>query len=445
MSDIDQLNQELFQQSDIAWRDGNLQLAFDLQDKITGLSDNNLAALLIRAGYLLLENSKFAEAIVWFNLAEEYITPNKFYGLPFLFANKYIMSALGRIKAYRLTNKLDSIHQEIVSLVKWLSKSEREILKEGLASTGEYIDKFLGREESLLALNIYPFWVDIDFGENTESYYSFSHDIDTITFLYENAEKITKDVDQQAVLTVLYGYYVVLNTQESGYEKYENLLRQVNRESRHPAIKSAAREHARTTVLAIQENWLEDSLIDVDIALELDPNNTVLLEFQKRTKKEKSQLPNSTKQMSVQLISTELTPIARDSIFFSPPEQRIYEIMVKMFSDHLVLPNAALHTIINYKELQKVVNADEFRFYLQTHVDFCIVDKKTYRPVLGFELDSSFHDTPQASEKDRRKNLFFRLAKIPLVRLRDPDGLTDSEIETELFIAVQNARVGKVS
>jgi len=143
--------------------------------------------------------------------------------------------------------------------------------------------------------------------------------------------------------------------------------------------------------------------------------------------------------------STELTPIARNSIFFSTPEQRIYEIMIKIFSDQLVLPNAALHTIIDYKELQRVVSADEFRFYLQTHVDFCIVDKKTYRPIIGFELDSSFHDTPQVIEKDRRKNLFFRLAKIPLVRLRNPDGLSDSEIESELFTAVQNAGVGKVS
>ena len=149
--------------------------------------------------------------------------------------------------------------------------------------------------------------------------------------------------------------------------------------------------------------------------------------------------------MHQKLISTELTPIARNSIFFSTPEQRIYEIMIKIFSDQLVLPNAALHTIIDYKELQRVVSADEFRFYLQTHVDFCIVDKKTYRPIIGFELDSSFHDTPQVIEKDRRKNLFFRLAKIPLVRLRNPDGLSDSEIESELFTAVQNAGVGKVS
>lgn len=278
MPDIDQLNQELFQQSDTAWREGNFQLAFDLQDKITGLSDNNLAALLIRAGYLLLESSKLEEAINWFNLAEEHITPEKFYSLPFLFADLHIMPALGRIKAYRLLNKTDKIRQEIDILVTWLSKSERQIHNEGLASTGEYIEKHISRrEESLLALNLYPFWVDIHFGENEERYYSFSHDIETLTFLNENAGKITNDIDQQAVMAVLYGYYVALNTQEDGYEKYENLLRQANRKSKHPAIKSAAREHARTTVLAIQENWVEISLDDVEIALELDPTNKVLL------------------------------------------------------------------------------------------------------------------------------------------------------------------------
>jgi len=162
MSDIDLYNQDLFLQSDTAWHEGNLQLAFDLQDKITGLSDNNLAALLIRAGYILLESSKFEEAINWFNLAEEHIIPHEFYGLPFLFADLHLMPILGRIKAYRLTNNLNGIQQEIGSLVKWLSKSEREILKEGLASTGEYIDKLLNRKEVYCA----PFFGHKNGGQN---------------------------------------------------------------------------------------------------------------------------------------------------------------------------------------------------------------------------------------------------------------------------------------
>lgn len=91
------------------------------------------------------------------------------------------------------------------------------------------------------------------------------------------------------------------------------------------------------------------------------------------------------------------------SIFNSPQEIEFYNAAKTVFQDEIILPNAALSTVINNEALNKLENQEKWLF-LTTTVDFVIVDNHNYRPIYFFELDSSYHDTPEQIIKDNLKN-----------------------------------------
>lgn len=91
------------------------------------------------------------------------------------------------------------------------------------------------------------------------------------------------------------------------------------------------------------------------------------------------------------------------SIFNSPQEIEFYNAAKTVFQEEIILPNAALSTVITNEVLHKLENQEKWLF-LTTTVDFVIVNNQTFQPMYFFELDSSYHDTPQQIIKDNLKN-----------------------------------------
>ena len=116
----------------------------------------------------------------------------------------------------------------------------------------------------------------------------------------------------------------------------------------------------------------------------------------------------------------------------SPQEKELYFAAKNLLPDSILLPNAALSTIIDSKVCTFLDNATANFFYKST-LDLCIVNPTTFRPELFIELDSSWHDKPKNIENDRMKNEIFQKAGLKLHRLRKRNNQEMSEI-FELFI-----------
>ena len=106
-----------------------------------------------------------------------------------------------------------------------------------------------------------------------------------------------------------------------------------------------------------------------------------------------------------------------NSIFNSPQEIEFYNAARQVFQEEILLPNAALSTVLDDEILNKLEKQERWLF-LTTTVDFVIVENQTYMPIYFFELDSKHHDSPNQIIKDKIKDKLISEAGYKLFRVR---------------------------
>lgn len=113
----------------------------------------------------------------------------------------------------------------------------------------------------------------------------------------------------------------------------------------------------------------------------------------------------------------------RKNVCASQQEREFLLAVRQYFPSLMAYPNMPLRNFIDIEKLEDTVpmRARSFAWSAQADVLLCTADED---PVAGIELDSVHHDTEEAAERDELKNLLFRLAGIPLVRIRADDTKT---------------------
>ncbi len=127
-------------------------------------------------------------------------------------------------------------------------------------------------------------------------------------------------------------------------------------------------------------------------------------------------------------------------IFNSRQEHTFYNVMIGLFPNHLVFPNMALQAIFQYDRMKGWLDSDDFRYYLMAQCDCCVTSTANYLPIIGCELDSSFHDDPAQQERDARKNRIFQTGGVPLLRIRPHGQPTPEAIRNALIDAIKELR-----
>ena len=90
-------------------------------------------------------------------------------------------------------------------------------------------------------------------------------------------------------------------------------------------------------------------------------------------------------------------PVQAKQYFFSHSEHAFYEMLLEALngSAYTVFPNVRLNDLMLIKasgsERQAVLGR-----LRDKHVDFLIVERGQYKPVLGIELDGASHENPSA-------------------------------------------------
>jgi hypothetical protein len=108
---------------------------------------------------------------------------------------------------------------------------------------------------------------------------------------------------------------------------------------------------------------------------------------------------------------------SKKSIFKSPQELEFYNAAKKVFKGMIILPNAALSTVIPSILIGPEIKYNKW-FYLTTTIDCVVVETKTFIPIYFFELDSKIHDLEDQKEKDEVKNTLINAAGHKLYRIR---------------------------
>lgn len=110
----------------------------------------------------------------------------------------------------------------------------------------------------------------------------------------------------------------------------------------------------------------------------------------------------------------------RKNLCASQQEYEFLRAVRQYFPSLQAYPNQPLRNFVDVEKLEATVpvRARNYAWSAQVDVLLCTADED---PVLGIELDSPHHDSEEVVERDELKNLLFKLAGLPLVRIRAAD------------------------
>ncbi len=104
----------------------------------------------------------------------------------------------------------------------------------------------------------------------------------------------------------------------------------------------------------------------------------------------------------------------------SQQEREFLRAVRQFFPSLQAYPNMPLKNFIDIDKLEATVpsRVRKYARMAQADVLLCTIDED---PVAGIELDSVHHDSEEAAERDELKNMLFKLAGLPLVRIKADD------------------------
>lgn len=119
----------------------------------------------------------------------------------------------------------------------------------------------------------------------------------------------------------------------------------------------------------------------------------------------------------------------RKSIFRSEQERTFLKALSLRFPALLALPNYPLDQVADLSNLRKPLGEKVWSYGRHCRIDAILVLPDEGRPVAAFELDSRYHDQPEAQLRDEMKDTIFGLLGMPFFRLRieSPNSATSED------------------
>lgn len=129
----------------------------------------------------------------------------------------------------------------------------------------------------------------------------------------------------------------------------------------------------------------------------------------------------------------------RRNVCASQQEREFLRAVRQFFPSLRAYPNIPLRNFIDLGKLEALVPIRTHRYGWSAQVDIllCTDDED---PVAGIELDSVFHDSEEAIERDQLKNTVFKLSGLPMIRIRaDDEKAVRAEDFYDLLVAEADA------
>lgn len=118
-------------------------------------------------------------------------------------------------------------------------------------------------------------------------------------------------------------------------------------------------------------------------------------------------------------------------------EQSFYKRLVEVAGDrYYVFPQMHLSSLLTNDTKGRYWKA-AFQRINRTSVDYVLAHKETLKAAYAVELDDSTHDTAKRQARDAGVEKILTDANIPLLRFRNPSGLSNDDI-AERFYNIAN-------
>lgn len=136
----------------------------------------------------------------------------------------------------------------------------------------------------------------------------------------------------------------------------------------------------------------------------------------------------------------------RRPLFRSRPEATLFQAAQRVFSGKILVPNAALHTAIEFDAIKGILSREERDVFFRVLVDLIVFAPEQGNRASHFiELDSPWHDDPEAKERDQLKERMAGLAGCRVIRLRPSGSIDLAGMVSLLRAAVATGQGGSAS
>ncbi len=114
----------------------------------------------------------------------------------------------------------------------------------------------------------------------------------------------------------------------------------------------------------------------------------------------------------------------------TPAELKFYEVLKEAAGDYVLFAKVRVADVLNVDS--KKAKGKYLKFFnriARKHIDFLLCEEETLRPVLAIELDDRSHEKSERIERDIFLDKAFKMAGLPLIRIKVSGRYNRTEIE----------------
>lgn len=245
-----------------------------------------------------------------------------------------------------------------------------------------------------------------------------------LSFIWSNSDLIaTDEILQNATKICEQVFFNNIENEKANESFPSDLATFVTLHSTEKHLLSDA--NFRRTVVLLVEIWADRDLAQAKSYADLLPDEdlckTVILRHQatlpKLVEHSQNRAIRVTQNKNVSLLD------ARATLFKSKQELEFFYGVRNCFPHFIVYPNVALSCLFDLEIIKNGLKQNEIDYFFRAIVDCVVFDNKEnlLLPAYFFELDSVFHDSAKAKEKDDMKDRIFAAAGQTLLRIRKSD------------------------
>lgn len=134
--------------------------------------------------------------------------------------------------------------------------------------------------------------------------------------------------------------------------------------------------------------------------------------------------------------STAYSYVSRNSIM-TQRESKFFRRLSEAFqTEYFIFPQVHLPALLDYRGNDQKKKWSAFLHINRKSVDYILCDKNTLQPICAIELDDWTHTRKSRIERDEEVERILSEARMPLIRIKDPE-----ELDVERLIqGVANAK-----
>ncbi len=118
--------------------------------------------------------------------------------------------------------------------------------------------------------------------------------------------------------------------------------------------------------------------------------------------------------------------------------KKLYKALHEIFPDSLVLLHTSMPSISISTALKELLDKDTFEYFLKANIEFLIVDKEDFSPLIAFEKDTISKNVTYRGKTEMKDEIFSHLG-VPFIRYRFDGEIEYHRLKEELLSEIKKS------